>query len=209
MHTCYVAWSIYVYSMFLEVAVSINWISGTGTAQSLAMLSSFADSSEQASGPPASASADAGHKGHLLEATGHSGPAKHQEHRESAAHLTSADKAALCKVVAVGNAPSHSIKLVAKLARTCGKVHNIQTTVPAHVMAFAKLQQDGCSSDDVMLVHYATGKEAFEAVWKLHGAQLEGSKKRKNRLWARQVNGEGAHVRVLSADGAHGRGIKW
>ena len=109
--------------------------------------------------------------------------------------LTSAEKAALCNVVAIGNSPPTALREVTKLARACGKVVTIETAVPANVAAFAKLQQDGCT-EDAILVHFETGKEAFEAVWKLHGQFVGPGKKGRKELWARQVNGEGASVRT-------------
>ena len=109
--------------------------------------------------------------------------------------LTSAEKAALCNVVAIGNSPPTALREVTKLARACGKVVTIETAVPANVAAFAKLQQDGCT-EDAILAHFESGKEAFEAVWKLHGQFVGPGKKGRKELWARQVNGEGASVRT-------------
>lgn len=41
-----------------------------------------------------------------------------------------------------------------------------------------------------MIVRYTSGRDAFHAVWKLHGREIGGAK-----LWARQLNGEGANVK--------------
>jgi 4-aminobutyrate aminotransferase-like enzyme len=109
--------------------------------------------------------------------------------------LTSAQKSELCKAVAIGNSPPHAIERVKELARACGTLVRVDTAVPPCVSVFAKLQHDGCGTD-ALLLHFASGKEAFEAVWKLHGVAVGGSKKGRARLWARQVNGEGASVRT-------------
>jgi hypothetical protein len=94
--------------------------------------------------------------------------------------------------VAIGGATKGDHDAVATLARQYGSVTKIDTEVPAEVAAFAKLPQDGCHGDAI-IVHYASVKQAMEAVWKLHRRRL-GKGERKVTLWARQVNGEGANV---------------
>jgi hypothetical protein len=108
--------------------------------------------------------------------------------------LTPTEKVALCQAVAIGNIPAHGLKQVLQLARLCGEVKDVTDPVPNQIAAFAKLQQDGCRGNTV-LVHFKSGKEAFEAVGKLHRQVVGVGKKGRKELWARQVNGEGASVR--------------
>lgn len=141
----------------------------------------------------AAAAASASHGGDGIPHSGRTGA----EAAAGSDRLTPAEKAALCNVVAIGNSPPNAIKAVTKLAQGCGTVTKVETAVPPHVAAFAKLQQDGCT-EDALLVHFKTGREAFEAVWKLHGQFVGPGKKGRKQLWARQVNGEGASVRASS-----------
>ena len=113
--------------------------------------------------------------------------------------LSADAKAALCQAVAIGNIPEAYIASVLNLAGSCGDVVKIEDPVPEDVAAFAKLQQDGCGGRTV-LVHFGSGKQAFEAVPALHRAAPGGSGQ--EQLWCRQVNGEGARVRVTPACGA-------
>jgi hypothetical protein len=115
-------------------------------------------------------------------------------HHEGKKGLSTAEKVALCRAIAVGNIPAGGMPQVAQLARQCGDVMKMEHPIPPHVALFAKLKQDGCSEPS-MLVHYKTGKQAFEAVPLLHRTEVPDAKQSKQQLWCRQVNGEGASVR--------------
>ena len=126
----------------------------------------------------------------------HHGAHKQAPHAQPSHGLSATDKARLCQAVAIGGIPDGSAKAVEKLARSYGTVIDVQHPVPSNIAAFAKIAQDGCTGT-TMLVHFATGKEAFEAVWTLHSHNMSPSPKasKQKLLWARQVNGEGANVR--------------
>jgi hypothetical protein len=106
--------------------------------------------------------------------------------------LSTQDKTALCQAVAVSVPPS-CLKAMLRIAQAAGEVSKVVETVSDDIMSFAKLRQDNCKGNTV-LVYYSTVKLAFEAVWKLH-RQVVGKGAKKTELWARQVNGEGANVR--------------
>lgn len=76
---------------------------------------------------------------------------------------------------------------------------------PADVVDKAKLKMDGCTGL-VVLVFYKTLKIATDAVTKLHGQSIKGQAAKKGAaaslaaapgisVWARQVSGDGAHVK--------------
>ena len=108
--------------------------------------------------------------------------------------LSPTEKATLCRAVAVGNIPPGGLKPLRALAAAAGEVLQVTDPIPERVAAFAKLAQDGCSGHSVLL-HFSTGKEAFEAVAKLHRQAVGKGAGGGAVLWARQVNGEGASVR--------------
>lgn len=107
--------------------------------------------------------------------------------------LSTEQKAALCQAVAIGGASEGDYEAVVAAARRYGDVTSIDRQVSSAVAAFAKLPQDGCHGD-AMIMHYKGVKQAMEAVWKLHRQRLK-SGNNSITLWARQVNGEGGNVR--------------
>ena len=115
-------------------------------------------------------------------------PPKHQR-----GLLSTAQKADLCKAVAIGGMSSEQHDAVGAKAKSLGTVTAIDGEVPVAVTAVAKLKQDGCP-EGAILVHYSSVKEAMEAVWQLHRCKHKSGGKSVT-LWARQVNGEGASVR--------------
>lgn len=101
-------------------------------------------------------------------------------------------KAALNKAVAVGGFHDGQEEEVTKLAKRSGKCTSIEAPIPQDIAQFAKLSQDGCDGQ-ALLVYFSSVKDAVSAVTKLHRQSI-GSAKNKASLWARQVNGEGANV---------------
>lgn len=78
---------------------------------------------------------------------------------------------------------------------------------PPELVERSKLRADGCTGTPVV-VFYANPKAASDAVAKLHGRAVKPGKKGKGggggredadapaiNLWARQVSGDGAHVK--------------
>ena len=115
-------------------------------------------------------------------------PAKHNR-----GLLTTEQKGELCKAVAISGMSSDQHNAIGIKAKSLGTVTAIDVEVPVTVASVAKLKQDGCP-DGAILVHYASVKEAMEAVWNLHRCKHKSGGKSVT-LWARQVNGEGASVR--------------
>lgn len=153
-------------------------------------------------------------------------PAAHkQPAREAAAKqraATSANRAAAPRMtaaaaakqrmvltVAIGGIPSGRRDAITQLAAAAGKVVATDTAPPADVIAAAKLREDGCT-DEIIFVTYATNRDVMSAVSKLHGCDVTPAKadrgrrsgteaapaKEQQRLWARQVAGEGAHLKT-------------
>lgn len=115
------------------------------------------------------------------------------------------------RTIAIGGLPSEpaASKVAADMARAAGAVLSIQDPAPSLEVGKAHLEADGCSGH-VILVEYRGVKEAMDAVRKLHHQPLGGASKGKGkgkkqgqeqeqgapvRLWARQLGGEGAHVK--------------
>lgn len=93
---------------------------------------------------------------------------------------------------------------------TVAQVERVVQPAPADEVDRWHIRQDGCTGDIIFVV-YDTVKTALAAVAKLHGQQLTGGEpkgkgKRAKKgegeskgdpvvLWARQVSGDGAHLK--------------
>ena len=110
--------------------------------------------------------------------------------------LTS-EKHALVRTVALGGLSTPaSIDAAIAFAKekSENKVEAVQRRAPEDLVKRLKLAQDGCSGE-VVLVRYASVKDAMAAVAALHGQTINFNKKSKAQLWARQVSGEGLHLK--------------
>jgi len=111
------------------------------------------------------------------------------------------EKHSLVRTVAYGGLTSESIKAAAITevnSKSGEAVEGIINPAPTEVVRKHKLSQDGCTGD-VIFVRYKNAKDAMAAVAALHGQTVGGSKKKGAAggvsLWARQVSGEGLHLK--------------
>lgn len=121
------------------------------------------------------------------------------------------EKHVLVRTVALGGLTPESIDAAVALANKQGgeAVEAIEKPAPVDTVRKFKLTLDGCSGE-VILVRYKTVKDTMAAIAALHGQSVsaapapgEGGKKKKGgksdgpkvQLWARQVSGEGLHLK--------------
>ena len=103
----------------------------------------------------------------------------------------------LVKTVAVGGLEPNDIDGAVALAKSLGTVEEIVDPAPSSIVRQYHLEQDGCSGS-VILVQYETVKQALHAMKELHGSERRlgpGKKSPSIVLWARQVSGEGKHLK--------------
>jgi len=112
------------------------------------------------------------------------------------------EKHSLVRTVAYGGLYSESINAaITEIESKSGEtIEGIINPAPTEVVHKHKLSQDGCTGD-VIFVRYKTTKDAMAAVAALHGQPIGGGKKKgaaaagNVSLWARQVSGEGLHLK--------------
>ncbi|KAG7673445.1 hypothetical protein Ndes2526B_g03108 [Nannochloris sp. 'desiccata'] len=110
------------------------------------------------------------------------------------------EKHSLVRTVAYGGLNSECINAAITEIKAKGgeAIEGVINPAPAEVVRRHKLSQDGCTGD-VIFVRYNTAKDAMAAVATLHGQPIDGGKKKAGTagvsLWARQVSGEGLHLR--------------
>lgn len=103
----------------------------------------------------------------------------------------------LVKTVAVGGLGPNDIDGAITLAKSLGKVEEVVDPAPVSIVRQYHLEQDGCSGS-VILVQYETVKQALHAMKEMHGSERRlgpGKKSPSVLLWARQVSGEGKHLK--------------
>ncbi len=103
----------------------------------------------------------------------------------------------LVKSVAIGGLGPHDVDGAIEYAKKLGTVEDVVHPLPTYIMRQFHLEQDGCSGS-VVLVQYETVKQALKAVKSLHGKQKKFSPGKKAvpvRLWARQISGDGKHLK--------------
>lgn len=103
----------------------------------------------------------------------------------------------LVKTVAVGGLGPNDIDGAVALAKSLGTVEEVVDPAPSSIVRQYHLEQDGCSGS-VILVQYETVKQALHAMKELHGSERRlgpGKKSASIVLWARQVSGEGKHLK--------------
>eukprot|EP00889_Picochlorum_renovo_P004692 jgi/Picre1/31722/NNA_007073.t1 len=103
----------------------------------------------------------------------------------------------LVKTVAVGGLGPNDIDGAVALAKSLGTVEEVVDPAPSSIVRQYHLEQDGCSGS-VILVQYETVKQALHAMKELHGSERRlgpGKKSPSIVLWARQVSGEGKHLK--------------
>ncbi|KAL3151924.1 hypothetical protein ABBQ32_001053 [Trebouxia sp. C0010 RCD-2024] len=116
-------------------------------------------------------------------------------------------KQRLVRTVALGNLQSGTKEEALTMAHAAGKVESIEDPPSDLDMSHVRLKRDGCSGL-VIFVIYDSVRTALAAVAKLHGQplgkQTQKSAKRQKlgaddavseQLWARQVSGEGLHLK--------------
>jgi nucleolar protein 4 len=111
------------------------------------------------------------------------------------------EKHALVRSVALGGLTPQTLEAAVALARGTGAVQAVANPAPQPIVERYKLAQDGCTGEVVMLT-YASARDACAAVAELHGQQVAGGRKGRGggtaagtTLWARQVSGEGLHLK--------------
>lgn len=113
---------------------------------------------------------------------------------------SSSMKHLLVRTIALGGLTRATIESAIALAKKKGTVEAVTNPAPEDVVRHYKLIQDGCSGE-VVLLQYGTSKEALTAVAALHGQTVQGKGPSKGSsaadvsLWARQVSGDGLHMK--------------
>ncbi|DBA82043.1 TPA: hypothetical protein ACH3X1_007738 [Trebouxia sp. C0004] len=130
---------------------------------------------------------------------------KQKEGSKSAAN----PKHQLVRTVALGNLQPDTKAQAIALAQAAGKVESIADPPLDLDISHARLKQDGCMGEVVFIV-YDSVKVALAAVAKLHSQSLgrptkqaakrqkiykDGADTAQQSLWARQVSGEGLHLK--------------
>jgi nucleolar protein 4 len=108
------------------------------------------------------------------------------------------EKHSLVRTVAYGGLTAETINAAITEIKSKGGevIEEIINPAPAEVVRRHKLSQDGCTGE-VIFVCYKTAKDAMAAVASLHSQPIGGGKKNEGKvsLWARQVSGEGLHLK--------------
>ena len=108
-----------------------------------------------------------------------------------------AKKHTLVKSVAIGGLGPQDVDGAIDFAKSLGTVEAVLYPPPADIIRQYHLEQDGCSGS-VVVVQYETVKQALKAVKSLHGKKKTlspGKKAVPVILWARQVSGDGKHLK--------------
>ena len=127
------------------------------------------------------------------------------------AKAASSEKHSLVRTVAIGGLTPETINAAIALVKKNGgeAIEAIENPAPIDVVRKHRLTLDGCTGE-VIFVCYTSVKEAMGAIAALHGQSVspvaaagDGGKKKKGgkstgdkvQLWARQVSGEGLHLK--------------
>ena len=103
----------------------------------------------------------------------------------------------LVRTIAIGGLNRNDVDGAIEFAKSLGKVEDVTDPVPEYVMRQFHLEQDGCTGEAI-LVRYSSVKEALAAMKGIHRThrKLNPSKKALPvTMWARQVSGEGKHLK--------------